>query len=67
MLERHIMGITAAQFVWSPAGDDANPPDAEAASSGGQEMQCLPEEGGEDTAPKRRRPEKNESIDHDNH
>ena len=61
------MGITAAQFDWSPVEDDADLLDDEAASSGGQEMQCLPEEGGEDTAPKRRRPEKSESMDHDNH
>ena len=67
MLERHIMRITAAQFVWSPAAEDADVPDAEAAASEGDVAQRSSAEGEGDPAPKRRRPEMNEPTDHETH
>ena len=65
VLERHVMGITAAQFVWSPVEDDTDVADMEAVPSGETEMDCPLDEGGEDSAPKRRRPGKSDPSDDD--
>ena len=68
MLERHIMGITAAQFVWDPEGEVNDTANTGAASSGGEPPQNPTVEGSESeatTTKKRVRQKSTQSEDHE--
>ena len=59
------MGITAAQFVWSPE-EDTDVTDMEAAPSGETGASCTMDGRGESSTQKRRLPEKSDpDNDHD--
>ena len=66
MLERHIMGITAAQFVWSPE-EDTDVADVEAAPSSETGTSCPVDGRGESSAQTRRLPEKSDPNDDHDH